>query len=112
MNILPCVAGKGEFRLEGHRAGRCRHDKPASQLGIRPEHIAVVPKGEGHMDGLVEVAEYLGADTFLYVSAKGMETLTVRIEGSAPDHEGEEVGLRFDEDCLHFFDEAGEIVRG
>jgi multiple sugar transport system ATP-binding protein len=71
----------------------------------------VVAKGEGHLDGLVEVAEYLGADTYLYVSAPGLETLTVRIDGAACDHEGEEVGLRFDEACLHFFDDTGATVR-
>jgi multiple sugar transport system ATP-binding protein len=111
MNILPCTVQDGEFRLDGHRSGRCRHAKPASRLGIRPEHIAVVAKGEGHLDGLVEVAEYLGADTYLYVSAPGLETLTVRIDGAASDHEGEEVGLRFDEACLHFFDATGTTVR-
>ena len=60
--------------------------------------------GQGHCTGVVEVAEYPGSDTFLYVSCENLGTLTVRTKGSAPDHKGETVGLTFEERHTHFFD--------
>jgi len=77
--------------------------KDASQLGIRPEHIAVVDAGAGHCDGVVQVSEYLGADFFHYVDCGPLGLLTVRTSGAMRDIEGETVGLKFEDNKLHFF---------
>ncbi len=108
MNVFGCTTEGETFQLpqqgsgffKPHAAGR-----KAIKLGIRPEHIAVTEVGQGHCTGVVEVAEYLGSDTFLYVSCDHLGTLTVRTTGTAPDHKGETVGLHFDEDHTHFFDD-------
>ena len=94
MNLLPCGAGSG---LETIAA------KGAVQLGVRPEHITVVPAGEGHCDGTVQVSEYLGADYFHYIDCGDLGLLTVRTAGSDDEIEGQVVGLRFDTTRLHFF---------
>lgn len=94
MNLLPCGAGSG---LEAIAA------KGAVQLGVRPEHITVVPAGEGHCDGTVQVSEYLGADYFHYIDCGDLGLLTVRTAGSDDEIEGQVVGLRFDTTRLHFF---------
>ena len=94
MNLLPCGAGSG---LEAIAV------KGAVQLGVRPEHITVVPAGEGHCDGTVQVSEYLGADYFHYIDCGGLGLLTVRTAGSDDEIEGQAVGLRFDTTRLHFF---------
>ena len=94
MNLLPCGAGSG---LEAIAA------KGAVQLGVRPEHITVVPAGEGHCDGTVQVSEYLGADYFHYIDCGDLGLLTVRTAGSDDEIEGQAVGLRFDTTRLHFF---------
>jgi multiple sugar transport system ATP-binding protein len=94
MNLLPCGAGSG---LEAIAA------KGAVQLGVRPEHITVVPAGEGHYDGTVQVSEYLGADYFHYIDCGDLGLLTVRTAGSDDEIEGQVVGLRFDTTRLHFF---------
>jgi multiple sugar transport system ATP-binding protein len=94
MNLLPCGAGSG---LETIAA------KGAVQLGVRPEHITVVPAGEGHCDGTVQVSEYLGADYFHYIDCGDLGLLTVRTAGSDDEIEGQAVGLRFDTTRLHFF---------
>jgi multiple sugar transport system ATP-binding protein len=60
---------------------------------------------------MVEVAEYLGADTFLYVALDGLETVLVRISGGDQVEEGSRVGLRFDESRMHFFDNKDQAVR-
>ena len=77
------------------------------QLGIRPEHIAVVATGQGHCEGTVQVSEYLGADYFHYVDCGDLGLLTVRTAGSADEIEGQTIGLRFDETRLHFFNAEG-----
>ena len=94
MNLLPCGAGSS---LEAIAA------KDAVQLGVRPEHITVVPSGKGHCDGSVQVSEYLGADYFHYIDCGDLGLLTIRTAGSDNEIEGQTVGLRFDTTRLHFF---------
>ncbi|MCB1491753.1 MAG: ABC transporter ATP-binding protein, partial [Rhodobiaceae bacterium] len=106
MNVIPCSASGDRFLLEGHDGGPYTpEDKatPPVSLGIRPEHITVVPEGEGHCSGHVEIAEYLGADTLLYVHCDGLGVITVRGAGEDVEYRGKDVGLKFDESRLHFF---------
>jgi multiple sugar transport system ATP-binding protein len=114
MNVLPCSVEGGRFSLQGHGGGTYPHAGSAGvpvKLGIRPEHVRVVGEGEGHCAGVVEVAEYLGADTFLYVALDGLGTILVRINGSDDVAEGARVGLAFDESRMHFFDAQDQAVR-
>ncbi len=110
MNVMPCSTSDGRFHLQGHGDGPYSGDHPATQIGVRPEHIQIVGKGEGHCNGTLEVAEYLGADTFSYVSCEGLGTLTVRSDGSEGNLRGQEVGLAFDETRSHFFDDDEQTV--
>lgn len=82
----------------------------ATQLGIRPEHIRICGAGQGDCDGVVQVSEYLGADYFHYIDCGAQGLVTVRTAGSNQALEGERVGLSFDEDRLHFFDNGGARV--
>jgi len=114
MNVLPCSVSGDTFSLQGHGGGHYTLAGSAQmpvKLGIRPEHMSVVGEGEGHCTGTVEVAEYLGADTFLYVALEGLETILVRISGSDAVEEGVRIGLRFDESRMHFFEESGRSIR-
>ncbi len=106
MNVIPCTTEGATFSLAGHGSGTFKredHSAKAVSLGIRPEHIKVVAPGEGHCDGHVDVAEYLGADTLLYVRCDGLDVLTVRGSGEEAELKGKDVGLAFAEDRLHFF---------
>jgi len=60
-------------------------------LGIRPEH--------------------LGSDTFLYVDAGKLGTLTVRAIGEFSLKAGDRVWLSPDPGRLHRFDKDGEVIR-
>ena len=111
MNVMPCSTEGGTFTLDGHGSGAYRGDRAATQLGVRPEHLSIVDAGSGHCDGILEVSEYLGSDTFSYVSCENLGTLTVRSDGSEGDLRGLRVGLRFEESQCHFFDEDGLSVR-
>jgi multiple sugar transport system ATP-binding protein len=109
MNLMPCTSAAGKFNLAGGGSGLLSDKRAgAVQLGIRPEHIAVMEPGAGHCDGVVQVSEYLGADFFHYIDCGPLGLLTVRTPGAFEDIEGKSVGLKFEEDNLHFFgsDEA------
>ncbi len=76
-----------------------------SILGIRPEHIEVVPKTEGQLTIQLKVIESLGADSLLYgrLSVKG-ELLTVRVPGKQKFSIGDTVGLKIPSESIHLFD--------
>jgi len=112
MNILPCATGGGEYHLDGHGSGPFARANGASavKMGIRPEHIDVVAAGEGTVSGKVEVAEYLGADTYLHVDCGGLGQIIVRTPGANNDLRGKTVGLAFQPEHLHFFDGDEQAV--
>ena len=118
MNVLPCLTDAKKYTLPGHQSGsflRQTSDRIGVKLGVRPEHISLTTQGtktsSSQCTGRVEVAEYLGADTFLYVDCEGLGTLTVRLPGATGlEVKGQTVGLHFDEDHLHFFDKNNEAI--
>lgn len=83
----------------------------AQKVGIRPEHISIVPVGEGNIDGKVDVLEYLGADTFIVMDCGAAGQATLRVIGDTALKPGAGCGLRFDMERTHYFDAAGQAVR-
>ena len=85
----------------------------ANHLGVRPEHVGIVPLGEGHVTGRVQLVKYLGSDTFMQVECTGEAadagTLVVRAPGSAGIDE--DVALHFDPACPHRFATDGTALR-
>ena len=79
----------------------------AVSLGIRPEHISLVPAGSGHVSGTVDVLEYLGADTFLIISCGDSEKITVRVNGNTTLSPGDAVDLEFTAGNVRAFDNQG-----
>jgi len=108
MNVIPCEISGADYRLSGHNGGQHGSDTLSSavRLGIRPEHITTGPVESAQCTGVVELAEYLGADTYLYVACDNIGTLSVRAEGATRIAKGETVGLHFPTEHLHFFDGA------
>lgn len=114
MNVVPCSAATGSFSLPKQGSGKHEFGEAANaavSLGTRPEHIEVCGHENAHCTGTVEVAEYLGADTFLYVACEGIGTIVVRTSGSAVFNSGDRIGLRFDETKIHLFDANEQVVR-
>jgi multiple sugar transport system ATP-binding protein len=95
-------------------AGTIPHAKVPSgvvQIGVRPEEIALLPAGQGQLPGKVEVVERLGSDTFAYVAAEKIGSLTVRIVGNAAGVAVDQtVGLAFNPQHLHLFDSDGKVI--
>jgi multiple sugar transport system ATP-binding protein len=86
---------------------------PGSTLGIRPHDITIVPPGAGDEDGWVELVESRGSELLIYLCLRGNnQGPAIRVVASPetevkPDHM---VGLRFDREKLHWFDENGRRV--
>jgi multiple sugar transport system ATP-binding protein len=80
----------------------------ATTIGVRPEHLVVVP--EGAWTGTVSHAEHLGADTMLYVEVPGMGLLTARVLGDVSHDIGDRVGLTPQDGKIYRFDGAGNAI--
>ncbi|MGC8201662.1 ABC transporter ATP-binding protein [Aliiroseovarius sp. PTFE2010] len=105
MNIMSCSASGGQYTLWGGRGGTGPNG--AVKLGIRPEHITLGTPGDGQADGVVDVAEYHGSDTFLIIDGAELGRITVRVVGNTGLRDGDRVGLTFAPEHTHFFDAQG-----
>ncbi|MEM9232475.1 MAG: ABC transporter ATP-binding protein [Pseudomonadota bacterium] len=110
MNVMECSTTDGAFQLPSGGGGAFGGARPATHVGIRPEHISVTDAGQGTCDATVDVLEYLGSDTFLIVDGGAVGQLTVRLIGSSDITPGTRVGLAFDPDRTCFFDAEGLVI--
>ena len=108
MNVVPCTAEAGRYRLGDGRGGVFEGSGEPAHLGIRPEHITLCDADEGQCAGRVDVIEYLGADTFVVVDCGRLGALTVRVTGDVAMEHGAGVGLAFAREHCHFFDGRGQ----
>ena len=110
MNVFPCATDGGSYTVAGGRGGAYTMGRPATQMGIRPEHITTGAAGTGEVDGQVDVVEFLGADTFVLFDCGPAGPINVRISGDAALNVGDIHGLSFDHAQMHFFDADGVTV--
>jgi multiple sugar transport system ATP-binding protein len=82
----------------------------AATIGVRPEHLKIAREGEG-FPGTIMVAEHLGSDTFVYVDAGPIGTLTARHVGELGLRAGDSVVLSPDASRIHRFDGDGKSRR-
>ncbi len=81
----------------------------AHTVGVRSEHIDVVPSG-GTWSGKVIYSENLGSDSYIYVDIGAGEPIVVRQPGKASYHAGDQLSFSPRGDLFHRFDEAGRPV--
>jgi ABC-type sugar transport system ATPase subunit len=73
-------------------------------VGVRPEHVRVVPNG---VRARVEIVEVAGSDAFVHVD----RGLIAKLPADGRPAEGDEVGIAIDRAGVHLFDDAsGERV--
>ena len=94
--------------ITGEEAAR----RGATTIGVRPEHVVIVDEGGEGWRGEVLVAEHLGSDTFLYVDAGPLGTLTVRCVGEKRLTAGDHVTLRPEPNRVYRFDGNGAAIFG
>jgi len=111
MNILACASSEGHINFAGGGKVVDPDRGSVTNVGIRPENISPVGTGEGQIDGLIDVVEYLGADTFLVINCGELGQVTARITGENTLEPGESIGLSFDSEKLHYFDGHGRALR-
>ncbi|WP_421693385.1 ABC transporter ATP-binding protein [Aestuariivirga sp.] len=81
----------------------------AATVGIRPEHVAIVPSG-GDVSGTIALTEHLGADSFLHVDSPEAGRLIIRAPGDFGGRPGDPITLRFDAARIHRFDSQGKVL--
>jgi multiple sugar transport system ATP-binding protein len=82
----------------------------AETVGVRPEHLRIAREGEG-WPGKIAVAEHLGSDTFVYVDAGALGSLTARHVGELGLSAGDAIVLSPDPARIHRFDKDGKALR-
>ena len=74
---------------------------PRSVVGVRPEHLTI--DSRAHLRGRVYLVEPMGADTWVTVEL-ALTRVIARCEGATSFRPGDEVGLHFPPERLHWFD--------
>jgi ABC-type sugar transport system ATPase subunit len=119
MNLLPATvlsaeSGSSRLRIGAVeltvlRAAPALTPGTAVTLGIRPEHVAVVPE-QGTLAATVDFVEHLGGETFVYAAATGLPQITLRSDAQRPFTRGDAINIRFSPDHLHLFDATGAAI--
>jgi multiple sugar transport system ATP-binding protein len=84
--------------------------KRTQRIGIRPEHLSVVPMGQG-IDASVVLAEHLGDSSVLHLRVQGVELLlNAKVSGETDRFSaGETVGIALDAAHTLAFDVEGKL---
>lgn len=77
-------------------------------MGLRPEDLTIDSKnsrfpGEWKVDGVVEVVEPLGSETYMHVDLQGVK-FKAKSEGRRPVHHGDKINLVMNLEHLYIFD--------
>ena len=86
-------------RLRGNGAAK------AATLGIRPEHLQILPAGQGHISGEVYVVEPMGREQVVDIRL-GERVLRAIAPPTFSAGIGDAVGIGFNVDRLHLFDDG------
>lgn len=109
MNLIPSEVIDGKPALDVDIPMACPHLLASSVLlGVRPEHVDIVPVTETPLHLQVLAIEALGAETLLHGTLEGWgdtaPTFVVRLAGQHQPALGERIGLRVSPEAWHVFD--------
>lgn len=79
-------------------------------LGLRAEHVSIVPKGEGRLSCTVSEVEFLGSETLIGLNHDGTAGLSVLQPGLTLMDEGSAVDIAFKTENLHKFNQEGDRI--
>jgi ABC-type sugar transport system ATPase subunit len=79
-------------------------------LGVRPEHLRIVPKPEANGLLTIEVVESLGDSTLVHGLTSGNNRLSIALRGFNDLRHTDSVGFCFAPKDAHLFDAAGASV--
>jgi len=81
-------------------------ETPHLRLGIRAESARVAALDDGHTRGVAKFVERLGERTLIYADLERGPTLVAEDTGLSRVSVGDRIGIRFDTNGAHLFDEA------
>ena len=110
MNFLSAVVKNGLVMCRAWRPrwicpSPCRLMGTAVEIGLRPEHLTLDPKGSTHR---IEMTESLGGVSYAYLKGASGEKIVVEERGETRSTEGDTVGLILDPASARLFDAASE----
>ena len=84
-------------------------------LGIRPEHVSLVPAGtQGSLSGTIDVSEMMGSSVHLHLQSLGQDVIVI-VQTADVDKEqrsklaaGHELSFAFSGDLVHMFSKEDE----
>ena len=79
-------------------------------IGVRPEHVAVKPSGQGRLAAKVELIESLGLDTLIYANLADDVQLIARQNTRTSLKPGDAVALDIAPGSVHRFDASGRAL--
>ena len=111
MNFLSAVVKNGAVDVPGLETAvdlpvTLPADGTAVEIGLRPEHLTLDPKGRTHR---IEMTESLGGVSYAYLKGATGERIVVEERGETRSTEGDRVGLIPDSASARLFDAASEI---
>ena len=110
MNFLSAVVKNGAVDVPGLESAvdlpvTLPSDGTAVEIGLRPEHLTLDPKGGTHR---IEMTESLGGVSYAYLKGTSGEKIVVEERGEIRSTEGDTVGLILDAASARLFDAASE----
>ncbi|HEX04330.1 MAG TPA: sn-glycerol-3-phosphate ABC transporter ATP-binding protein UgpC, partial [Bacteroidetes bacterium] len=110
MNFFGGNVQNGEFVGEGLRFSlkgvmKDEFSSESLTIGIRPENVRWGPAegGFGKLSGVVELAEPLGAETYLHIRV-GQKRAIIKVAPDVPYSLGEQAVFNFNPEQVHMFD--------
>lgn len=82
----------------------------ANKIGIRPEHLVIVQKGEGDFNARVTVKEQLGGESYLYAKTESDIRLVLKTSGDDMTSVGDSIGISLPVERIYQFDTAGKTL--
>ena len=106
------ASGKGfELLLDNRLATSAQKGGKEIVFGIRPEDIETVSATDAEsIEAIIDVAEPMGAETFLYLTTPGGHNFIGKVQADHSFSLGEKIHVRFDLARCHLFDAETENV--
>ena len=111
------VGGITIVPAEEKQARMLEHDVQSQPitLGIRPEHVSIVPAGaEGSLSGVIDVSEMMGSSVHLHLDSLGQDVIVI-VQTADVDKEqrkkltsGHELSFTFSGELVHMFSKEDE----
>ncbi|NUY55032.1 sn-glycerol-3-phosphate import ATP-binding protein UgpC [Salinivibrio sp. EAGSL] len=105
MNIVDGQIHNHALSIGHHALAYCQGTTASSVcVGLRPEHLKIVPNDQAQFTLSVTLTEALGADLLVYGHIADTDSLiTLRLEGHSKVIEGDQLPLAIDPHNLHVF---------